>query len=176
MIFFINFRNNYTMFGVTYAIPLITDRDYGEISRERACAIQESHLMHLLSVVSVFICAPGYLLLLYGCTGTGYGQLENSYIYLALTLTSLASTSVIGWASKRWSDRNLLCCFQIISWSGLITYTLSSGLGQFAHDGCTLYAACSQPQSRLDLGTVMDKRMTSFWSEQAQRRCQWGGL
>ena len=61
MIFFINFRNNYTMFGVTYAIPLITDRDYGEISRERACAIQEPHLMHLLSVVSVFIWAlcPG---------------------------------------------------------------------------------------------------------------------
>ena len=100
---------------------------------------------------------------LYGCTGTGYGQLENSYIYLALTLTSLASTSVIGWASKRWSDRNLLCCFQIISWSGLITYTLSSGLGQFAHDGCTLYAVCSQPQSRLDLERYCNGRnMTSF--------------
>lgn len=46
-------RNNYTMFAVTYAIPLITDRDYG------------------------------------------YGQLENSYIYLALTITSLCSTSVV---------------------------------------------------------------------------------
>lgn len=87
MIFFINFRNNYTMFAVTYAIPLITDRDYG------------------------------------------YGQLENSYIYLALTVTSLASTSVIGWASKRWCDRDLLCCFQIISWSGLLTYTAVSGMG-----------------------------------------------
>ena len=26
---FLNFRNNYTMFAVTYAIPLIADRDYG---------------------------------------------------------------------------------------------------------------------------------------------------
>ena len=75
------------MFAVTYAIPLITDRDYG------------------------------------------YGQLENSYIFLALTLTSLASTSVIAFASKHASDRDLLCLFQIISWSGLITYTLVSGFG-----------------------------------------------
>ena len=82
---------------------------------------------------------------LYGCTGTGYGQLENSYIYLALTLTSLASTSVIGWASKRWSDRNLLCCFQIISWSGLITYTLSSVSSHMMAVPYTLFAASHNP-------------------------------
>ena len=51
MVFAINFRNNYTMFAVTYAIPLITDRDYS------------------------------------------YGQLENSYIYLALTITALGELS-----------------------------------------------------------------------------------
>ena len=99
------------MFAVTYAIPLITDRDY-----------VSCHGIAGIRVAFFSICQR------YHC-GQGYGQLENSYIFLALTLTSLASTSVIAFASKHASDRDLLCLFQIISWSGLITYTLVSGFG-----------------------------------------------
>ena len=83
------------MFAVTYAIPLITDRDY--VSCHGIAGIRVA----FFSICQRFHC------------GQGYGQLETSYIFLALTLTSLASTSVIAFASKHASDRDLLCLFQL---------------------------------------------------------------
>ena len=46
-----------------------------------------------------------------------------------MTISRLTPTVSTAFASKHASDRDLLCLFQIISWSGLITYTLVSGFG-----------------------------------------------
>jgi len=86
-IFVNNFRNNFTAFSVTYAVPLITDRDYG------------------------------------------WGQLQNSYIFLGLAIESIISTAVVGYASKWTNDRNLLTLWGIIAHSGLLAYALISGFG-----------------------------------------------
>lgn len=87
IIFMINFRNQFTVFAVTWTLPIITDRDYS------------------------------------------FGQMENSFVFLALALESFVSSATIGWLSKYLKDRDSIALFQMISFTGLGTYVLLSGFG-----------------------------------------------
>jgi len=87
LIFVNNFRNTFTIGVVSFAVPLITSRDYG------------------------------------------WGQLENSYIFMALAIESIVSSLAISYASKWSNDRNLITIFGLISHSGLVAYVLLSSFG-----------------------------------------------
>ena len=78
-----------TGFGVSYAVPLITDRDYN------------------------------------------FGQVQNSYIFLARTCAGLVSNYCIGVASKRpWgSDRRIMLVLTCLGEAAYVVYCLLSGFG-----------------------------------------------
>lgn len=59
----------------------------------------------------------------------GWGQLENSYIFMALAIESIVSACVISYASRWSNDRNLMTIWGLISHSGLLAYALFSGFG-----------------------------------------------
>ena len=88
MVFLANFRNNYQGFGVSYAIPLITDRDYG------------------------------------------WGQLNNSYVFLARTIAGLLSVTCVGWIAKHpWGeDRRVIIVFTSIGEFAVSTQSIPSQL------------------------------------------------
>jgi len=62
----------------------------------------------------------------------GFGQLQNSMIFLGLALESLAASCLVGYMSSTWNDRDSLTFFQSISFAGLLAYCILSGLGNLA--------------------------------------------
>lgn len=87
LILLLNFRNMFVINAMLYAIPIVTDRDYG------------------------------------------YGQKENSILFVAVGVISTLSMGVIAVLSKRVADRMLILCVQLVSWTGLVAFAVCTNLG-----------------------------------------------
>jgi len=60
----------------------------------------------------------------------GWTQVENSLVFVFLSVESIISTAVQQWASRRVNDRNLLSAWGIIAHTGLLAYVASSSFGK----------------------------------------------
>lgn len=60
-----------------------------------------------------------------------FGQMQNSLIFATFAVESVLSSTLVGWASKKMQNRDLVGIWQLFSWSGLIAYSLLSGFGQW---------------------------------------------
>lgn len=52
----------------------------------------------------------------------GFGQFENSLIFVGLALETVIASLLVGYVSKWINDRDSLCYFQFISFTGLLVY------------------------------------------------------
>jgi hypothetical protein len=73
----------------------------------------------------------------------GFNQVDNSYVFVALAIESLAASWLVGELSlgrlkffgktlyefEPWNDRDQFCVFQIVSWAAILVYTLISWCG-----------------------------------------------